>query len=137
MIVSLTVGAAVAVGAILVVLGPVSWWVAGDTVQGLHGKERADALNAVRQTLLAAMGGASVLLGLGYTARTYQLSRRGQVTERFSTAIGQLASDKLEERLGAVYGLEHVMAESPQDHATVVGVLSAFVRENARGSARR
>lgn len=44
---------------------------------------------------------------------------RGQVTGRFSTVIGQLASDKLEERLGAVYGLEHVLAESPQDHATV------------------
>ncbi|MET8956969.1 pentapeptide repeat-containing protein [Streptomyces sp. NPDC004393] len=119
-------------GAILVVLGPASWWLAGDTVGDLHGKDRADALNAVRQTVLAGVGGASVLLGLGYTARTYHLSRRGQVTERFSTAIGQLSSGKLEERLGGIYALEHVLAESPQDHATVVGVLSAFVRENAR-----
>ncbi|MFC9534888.1 pentapeptide repeat-containing protein [Streptomyces sp. NPDC056975] len=86
----------------------------------------------MRQTVLAAVGGASVLLGVGYTARTYQLSRRGQVTGRFSTAMGQLASGKLEERLGAVYGLEHVLAESPQDHDTVVSVLAAFVRENAR-----
>lgn len=76
--------------------------------------------------------GAAVLLGLGYTARTYHLSRRGQVTGRFGLAIGQLASDKLEERLGAVYALEHVMVESAQEHATVVSVLSAFVRERAR-----
>ncbi|MFF4733548.1 pentapeptide repeat-containing protein [Streptomyces mirabilis] len=117
---------------ILVVLGPLSWWLAGDTVSDLHGKDRADALNAVRQTVLAGFAGASVLLGLGYTARTYQLSRRGQVTERFSRAVGQLASDKLEERLGGMYGLEHVMVESPQEHATVVGVLSAFIRESAR-----
>ncbi|MEV6107736.1 pentapeptide repeat-containing protein [Streptomyces sp. NPDC051940] len=124
-------GAAV-LGAVLLLLGPVSWLLAGDTVRGLRGKEQADALNAVRQTVLAAVGGTSVLLGAAYTARTYRLSRRGQVTDRYSTAIGQLASDKREERLGAVYGLEHVLAESPQDHATVVGVLSAFVRENAR-----
>ncbi|MFE0173226.1 pentapeptide repeat-containing protein [Streptomyces sp. NPDC059002] len=125
------VGTIVGFGAILIVVGPVSWLVAGDTVRDLHGKERADALNAVRQTVLTAVGGSSVLLGVGFTARSYRLSRRGQVTERFSTAIGQLASDKRAERLGAVYGLEHVMAESPQDHATVVGVLAAFVRENA------
>ncbi|MEU7306311.1 pentapeptide repeat-containing protein [Streptomyces sp. NPDC007206] len=117
---------------IFVVLGPLSWWVAGDTVGDLHGKDRADALNAVRQTVLAGFAGASVLFGLGYTARTYQLSRRGQVTERFSRAVGQLASDKLEERLGGIYGLEHVMAESPQEHATAVSVLSAFIREKAR-----
>ncbi|WP_433446036.1 pentapeptide repeat-containing protein [Streptomyces sp. CA-142005] len=120
---------------ILVLLGPVSWLVAGGTVRSLSGKEQADALNAVRQNVLAAAGGAAVLLGLGYTARTYHLSRRGQVTGRFSTAIGQLASDKLEERVGAVFGLEHVMAESSQEHATVVSVLSAFVRERARRDA--
>ena len=73
---------------------------AGDTVGDLHGKDRADALNAVRQTVLAGFAGASVLLGLRCTARTYQLSRRGKVTERFSRAVGQLASERLEERLG-------------------------------------
>ncbi|MFJ8158738.1 pentapeptide repeat-containing protein [Streptomyces sp. NPDC094468] len=125
-------GVAVVVVGIVVVLGPLSWWMAGDTVGDLHGKDRADALNAVRQTLLAGFAGASVLLGLAYTARTYQLSTRGQVTERFSRAVGQLASDKLAERLGGIYGLEHVMAESLQEHTTVVGVLSAFIRENAR-----
>ncbi len=125
-------GTVLVIMGILVVLGPMSWWVAGGTVRDLHGKDRADALNAVRQTVLAAVAGVSVLLGLGYTARTYQLSRRGQVTERFSRSVGQLSSGKPEERLGGIYGLEHVMAESAQDHATVVGVLSAFVHTNAR-----
>ncbi|MCA1224302.1 pentapeptide repeat-containing protein [Streptomyces sp. 8L] len=118
----------------MVVLGPMSSWMAGDTVGGLRGKDRADAMNAVRQTLLAGFAGASVLLGLAYTARTYQLSRRGQVADRFSRSVGQLASDKLAERLGGIYGLEQVMVESSQEHATVVGVLSAFIRENTRRS---
>jgi hypothetical protein len=119
-------------GAILLVLGPLSWLIAGDVVRTLHGKERADALNTVRQTVLAAVAGTTVLLGVGFTARTYRLSQRGQVTERFRSAIGHLASDKLAERLGAVYSLEHVMAESPEEHNTVVGVLAAFVRENTK-----
>lgn len=125
-------GVAVLAALLLWVLGPVSWLVAGDTVRALHGKDRADALSAVRQTVLASVGGASVLIGSAYTARAYHLSRRGQVTDRFGTAIAKLASDKLTERLGAVYALEHVMAESPQDHTTVVAVLSAFIRENTR-----
>ncbi|WP_274918301.1 hypothetical protein [Streptomyces sp. WZ-12] len=37
-------------GVVPLVLGPVSWLVAGDTVRSLHGRERADAVNAVRQT---------------------------------------------------------------------------------------
>jgi pentapeptide repeat protein len=100
-------------------------------VRQLTGQARADAINAVRQTILAALGGSAALIGLGFTARTYYLSRRGQVTDRFSTAIGHLASERLEERLGGIYELEHVMAESPRDHATVLEVLCAFVRSRA------
>ncbi|MGI5508613.1 pentapeptide repeat-containing protein [Streptomyces sp. CA-106131] len=119
-------------GAVLLVLGPVSWLVAGDTVSSLRGKERADAVNAVRQTVLATVTGATVFVGLFYTARTYLLSRRGQVTERFRTAIQHLASDTMELRLGGVYGLEHVLSESPHEHAAVVSVLAAFVRHSTR-----
>jgi uncharacterized protein YjbI with pentapeptide repeats len=123
---------AVAVAALLallvVALGPLSWQIAGGSVRRLHGKDRADALNAVRQTVITAIGGAAALVALGFTVRTYYLSRRGQVTDRFGKAITQLASGRLEERLGGIHALEHVMAESPRDHDAVVGVLSAFVR---------
>ncbi|MGW2352114.1 pentapeptide repeat-containing protein [Actinacidiphila glaucinigra] len=34
----------------------------------------------------------------------------------------------MEERLGAVYSLEHVLVESPQDHLTIVNLLANFVR---------
>ncbi|MEY9856589.1 hypothetical protein ABH935_002193 [Catenulispora sp. GAS73] len=113
------------------VVGPVTWLVAGGSVRRLSGKEQADALNAVRQTLLAALVGVAGLGGLAFTARTYYLSRRGQVTDRFSVAIGHLASKELEERLGGIYALEHIMAESARDHGTVLEVLCAFVRGRA------
>ncbi|MGW0628224.1 pentapeptide repeat-containing protein [Streptomyces sp. NPDC002758] len=124
-------------GVILVILGPISWLVAGKTVQRLSGKDRADAINTVRQTLLAAIAGATVFASLAYTARTYLLSRRGQVTERFRAAVENLASDKLEVRLGSVYSLEHVLSESAVDHAAVVKVLAGFVRNNTHRGATR
>jgi hypothetical protein len=121
-------GTSILLALLMVVLGPFSWQIAGNTVRRLRGREQADALNAVRQTILTALGGAAAIIAVGFTVRTYYLSRRGQVTDRFGKAITQLASDKLEERLGGIHALEHVMAESQADHAAVVGVLCAFVR---------
>jgi Pentapeptide repeats (8 copies) len=114
-------------------LGPAAWRLGGATVAGLSGRDRADAINSARQTLLAAAGGSAAVIGLGFTARTYYLSRRGQLTDRYTRAIAQLGSDsRLTERLGGIYALEHLMAESPRDHNTVIEVLAAFVRESTR-----
>lgn len=118
------------VGFLVLLLGPIAHW-ATDGVNGLAGEDKADAINATRQILLTAAGGTAVLIGLAFTARTYYLSRRGQLTDRYTKAIEQLASDKLTERLGGVYGLEHLLRESEQDHVTVVNVLAAFIRDNA------
>jgi hypothetical protein len=121
--------AAIAVIAgLILVLDPLTWYIAGNSVRELHGIDQANAINAVRQTVITALGGSAALVALGFTVRTYYLSRRGQVTDRFNKAIGQLSSDKLEERLGGIYALEHVMVESQIDHVAVVGVLSAFIR---------
>lgn len=60
-----------------------------------------------------------------------ELTREGQVTDRFTKAIGQLASERDVERLGGVYALERIMRDSEKDHPTVVEVLAAFVRYHA------
>ncbi|MGC9668802.1 pentapeptide repeat-containing protein [Planosporangium sp. 12N6] len=112
-----------------VVVGPLAWWVGGDTVGALHGKERADAINAVRQTLLTAATGLAALTALLFTGRSFYLNRRGQLTDRYAKAVSLLASTQATERIGGVYALEHLMKESPGDHDTVVQVLAAFVRE--------
>jgi len=76
------------VGFLVLLLGPITHrtTVGADN---LTGKEKADAVNATRQVLLAAAGGTAVLAGLGFTARTYYLSRRGQRTDRYTKAITQ------------------------------------------------
>ncbi len=54
-----------------------------------------------------------------------------QITERFSKAIEQLGSEKIEVRLGAIYTLERIAKDSSKDHWTIMEVLTAFVRHNA------
>jgi len=64
-----------------------------------------------------------------------RLTRQGQITERFTRAIDQLGSEKLQIRLGGIYALERIDKESPEKayHGTVMEVLTAYIRENSRG----
>ncbi|WP_406331018.1 pentapeptide repeat-containing protein [Streptomyces sp. NBC_00203] len=121
----------VIIGVSLFLLGPAAWQIAGDTVRDLPARERPRAIDEVRRTLLVAVGGAAGLTGLAYSVRTYYLSRRGQVTDRFARATTALASGILVERLSGIFALEHVMRESPRDHETVVQILAAFVRSES------
>lgn len=125
---AILLAATAAAGLLIMLLGPITWWAA--PIDGLEGRDRADVLNSTRQILLAAVGGLALITGLAFTARTYYLTRRGQLTDRYTRAITQLASDKLAERLGGIYALEHLMVESQRDHDTVIEVLAAFIREN-------
>ena len=61
--------------------------------------------------------------------------RARRITETFSKAAEQLASDKMEARLGGIYTLERLSNESPDDYWTVMETLTAFVRERARWKA--
>src|SRR5215207_7187124 len=64
--------------------------------------ERKDLILSVAQIL----GGAALLSGLYFTWRTLQVSREGQITDRFTRAIEQLGDQRLEIQLGGIYALE-------------------------------
>jgi len=97
-------------------------------------------LSAVTTTRAALLAGFVGLGALGtfwlnsrvyrITARTFELTERGHLTERYSKAIEQLGDEKLDVRLGGIYALEQIATDSPRtrDQATIVEVLSAFVR---------
>jgi hypothetical protein len=67
-------GTVAVAGFVITLLGPLTSWAGGSTVHHLQGKERADAVNAVRQTLLQASGGAAALIVLVFTGMTFLLS---------------------------------------------------------------
>jgi uncharacterized protein YjbI with pentapeptide repeats len=99
--------------------------------------KRVELQNDVRTTLLQGLGGLAVLVGAFFTYRQLHTAREGQVTERFTRAIDQLGHEKQDVRLGGIYALERIANDSPQDRATVVEVLTAFVRDRAPWPPRR
>lgn len=63
--------------------------------------------------------------------------RQGHITDRYTKAIeqlGKLEGDKpnIEVRLGGIYALERIARDSPRDHWTIMEVLTAYIRQNAR-----
>jgi hypothetical protein len=88
--------------------------------------------NDLRTTLIQGFG----LLGLAVTAtvgwRSLMLSREGQVTERYTRAVDLLGHDNADVRLGGIYALKRIAEDSPdRDHATIMEVLTGYVRVHA------
>jgi Pentapeptide repeats (8 copies) len=138
----LTLAAAVAAGIVYVLI----WWgpdaIAGHDIGNVTGSLRALHLQQDRDTargqLLTLGAGIFAAAALVYTARnstfarrTVELVEQGHVTDRYTKAIEQLGSDKLDVRLGGIYALERIAQDSPRDQPTVMEVLAAFIREHS------
>jgi uncharacterized protein YjbI with pentapeptide repeats len=147
-------GVVLALAIAWVLLVPAADWLAIHDVGSVTGPGRAARLqgarDAARGRLLTLGAGLFAAGALIYTGRNFTLSRRqveytenrlqralelieqGQVTDRYTKAIEQLGSDKLDVRIGGIYALERVARDSVKDHPTVMEVMTAFVREHSR-----
>jgi hypothetical protein len=118
---------------------PAADWLAHHDVGSAKGAQHETALDNARGRLLTLGAGLFAAGALLFTARNFTLSRRtfelteqGQVTDRYTKAIEQLGSEKLDVCIGGIYALERVARDSPRDHWTIIEVLTAFVREHSR-----
>lgn len=68
---------------------------------------------------------------LAISIENTKINQERLITERFFGGISQLGHDKVETRIGAIYALERIAQEFPQEHWTIMQILTAFVRENA------
>ncbi|MFF7388921.1 pentapeptide repeat-containing protein [Streptomyces scabiei] len=96
----------------------------------------ADGSAALVTGLRTAVVAGAAALGAGiallYTARTYRLTRRGQITERFTKALERLGSDQRYVRIGGILGLEQIVQDAPEQAATdAARVLNHFIRDCA------
>lgn len=87
--------------------------------------------NQTRKTWAQILGGMFFLITLYFAWKRIEVSREDQITERFTQAVEQLESEKLEVRLGGIYALEWIAGDSAKDHWTIMEILAAYVRENA------
>jgi uncharacterized protein YjbI with pentapeptide repeats len=111
---------------------PVADWLAHHDVGPVKGPLHETALDNARGRLLTLGAGLFAAGALVFTARNFTLSREGQVTDRYTKAITQLGSKKLDVRIGGIYALERIARDSAKDHPTVMEVLTAFIREHSR-----
>jgi hypothetical protein len=81
----------------------------------------------------ATVMGAGATIFVGVVAAWIALARhraqtnadiQRRIIESYSKAVSQLASDKMEERLGGIYTLERISKESPADYWTVMETLT-------------
>ena len=104
-------------------------------------KDALAAENDMRATIFQALTALALVVGAGFTvyqiidtAKTTRsqlnLAEESQLSQQFTQAVGQLASNSDEPtQLGGVYGLAKVARESPSIYRTeVINVLGAFVR---------
>jgi Pentapeptide repeats (8 copies) len=94
-------------------------------------QRQAELQNDARATLLQGVAGLLLVVGAVASWRQLQISREGQITERFSRAVDQLGNDKQDVRLGGLYTLERIAADSPADRRTIQAILGAYVRTHA------
>jgi hypothetical protein len=119
----------------LVALGGFVWlWWKGvpalyqDSGAGLDA--RVQAVTGTRTALLVGLAGVGAVGALWLNNRTFQVTQLGHLTDRYAKAIEQLGSETVDVRLGGIYALEQLAIDShrDQDQATIVEVLSAFIR---------
>jgi pentapeptide repeat protein len=126
---------------LLILAGLLAWlYIRPSTVS-----ERKDFI----QLIIQLAGGAALLVGLIFSWRnlrltqettlhnlknsqeTLRLAQESRIAERFSKAIEQIGSDKLEVRMGSIYSLEQIAKGSEADHWPIMEILTAYVRERA------
>ena len=128
---------------------PLADWLARQDVGSAGGPLHETAVDNARGRLLTLGAGLVAVAALVFTAlnfsllrrnseqadqwqrRTHELTEQGQVTDRYTKAIEQLGSDKLDVRIGGIYALERIARDSARDHPTVMEVLTAFIREHS------
>jgi hypothetical protein len=92
-------------------------------------KERLSVETELYKSVTETFAGAFVLAGLLFTWKTFNLSRQGQITDRFTKATDQLGSPSLPIRLGGIHALARIARDSSRDELPIMQILCDFVRE--------
>lgn len=64
------------------------------------------------------------------TDNELQIEQKGQIIDRYNSAIANLGSTNLDLRLGGIYALQSLMQDSPTDQPSIIDVLSAYIRSH-------
>lgn len=105
-----------------------------DPVKSLELRDsRVKLQNELRGSLLQLVAGIALAAGLVLTYRQLRMNRDGQITERFTAAIGHLGQKdgNLSVTLGGIHALERIARDSHSDRSAIQEILAAYVRDHA------
>ncbi|MFJ1606788.1 pentapeptide repeat-containing protein [Streptomyces sp. NPDC088253] len=138
------------------------WWFDSDHLRNKD-LQPADGvvITGFRTTVVALGAGLIAGLGLYYTHRSHkhteklfeqseklfehtrfkdreqaQLTREGQLTDRYVEAVKLLSSEHMTVRIGGIFSLERIAKDSQPDRSAVTELLTAHVRESTRSDQR-
>jgi uncharacterized protein YjbI with pentapeptide repeats len=112
---------------------------------GIKGSELAELENSARGTVVQLIGGVALILTFAATwaqiadtrratDETLDLTAVQQENERFTRAMDQLASSRLEIRVGAITGLSGIARASASQREPVVQILLTYLHGRRRSS---
>ncbi|MCX4564634.1 pentapeptide repeat-containing protein [Streptomyces phaeochromogenes] len=122
---------------LFVVLPWLIWWgpyvIDADRIDEAELKKGSAALvTGLRTAVVAFTAALGAGIALLYTARNYRLTRRGQITDRFTKALERLGSGEIYVRIGGILALEQIVRDAPEQAATdAAHVLGHFIRHHA------
>jgi hypothetical protein len=127
-------------GMSLLVVAVPGWLVDHDLAGSrVEDKDRLSAVASARTTLLQAVGGLVVLYGgyvgwrqLRVSQETLRATQDGHLTDRFSRAVEQLGSDKIDVRIGGLHALRRIAEQSPDERDAVISIQAAYLRTHLR-----
>ncbi|MFF5011515.1 pentapeptide repeat-containing protein [Streptomyces phaeochromogenes] len=134
---AMTVLIAAGAAVLFVVLPWLIWWgpyvIGPDPIDKAEAKKGSAALvTGLRTAVVAFTAALGAGIALLYTARTYRLKRRGQITDRFTKALERLGSGEIYVRIGGILALEQIVRDAPEQAATdAAHVLGHFIRDRA------
>ena len=94
-------------------------------------KKKFDASLEIAKAIVGGVGTIATISGGFFVLWNIRLTQTRLITERFSKAVEQLGSDKIEVRLGSIYALERIAQDSDRDHWTIMEVLTSFIQEKS------
>ncbi|MET7485945.1 pentapeptide repeat-containing protein [Streptomyces sp. NPDC005538] len=102
----------------------------GVDLRSLKPEDRAAAQGQLRLAVIQSLVAVGAMVALLYTARTYRLTRRGQVTDRFTKALERLSSEREYVRIGGILALGQILHDARDQSEDAQTVLQNYIVEH-------
>ena len=123
--------------AVIVLIWNIPHWLVSPS-ENLTSQELSIFLFETRRFVILTITAVAALFGLYLIYRrmiaiekNIQITNEVRIADRFSHAVEQLGTYKLEIQLGGIFTLEKLALESEKDHWIIMEILTAYVRENS------